>query len=169
MSGSDLGVSCFERYIATWRGRATSRARRAEVISSDSLRGVVGSGPHDLDASDDAALRVFIRDHHAVVSALPFHLNKEVARICAEERRSYFDFTEDTATTRLAHRAALHEHNAPHAIAAHEGVDLTEVLFVFVGVCGHHKELANALIRRECRHHAVDPHFFFRVHDHFLR
>src|SRR5206468_3607016 len=38
MSGSDLGVSCFDRYIATWRGRATSRARRAGVISALRMR-----------------------------------------------------------------------------------------------------------------------------------
>ncbi len=36
---------------STW---ARSRYRVAEVVSSDTLRGVVGSGPHDLDASDDA-------------------------------------------------------------------------------------------------------------------
>ena len=30
------------------------RYRREEVVSSDALRGVVGSGPHDLDASEDA-------------------------------------------------------------------------------------------------------------------
>src|SRR5829696_5779281 len=30
----------------------------------------------------------------------PFTLNRDVATICAEEGRSYFDFTEDTATTR---------------------------------------------------------------------
>lgn len=51
------------------------------------------------DAADEAALRAFARDHQALVSALPFVFNKAVARICAEERRSYFDFTEDTATT----------------------------------------------------------------------
>jgi alkanesulfonate monooxygenase SsuD/methylene tetrahydromethanopterin reductase-like flavin-dependent oxidoreductase (luciferase family)/predicted kinase len=36
---------------STW---AVERYRREEVVSSDALRGVVGSGPHDLDASDDA-------------------------------------------------------------------------------------------------------------------
>src|SRR5258708_34646689 len=35
----------------TW---ASARYRPAEVISSDELRGVVGSGEHDLDASADA-------------------------------------------------------------------------------------------------------------------
>ena len=33
---------------------AAERYRGEEVVSSDALRGVVGSGPHDLDASDDA-------------------------------------------------------------------------------------------------------------------
>ncbi len=36
---------------STW---AAQRYRAEEVVSSDSLRGVVGSGPHDLDASVDA-------------------------------------------------------------------------------------------------------------------
>jgi len=36
---------------STWADR---RYRREEVVSSDALRGVVGSGPHDLDASVDA-------------------------------------------------------------------------------------------------------------------
>lgn len=33
---------------------AAERYRAEEIVSSDSLRGVVGSGPHDLDASSDA-------------------------------------------------------------------------------------------------------------------
>jgi alkanesulfonate monooxygenase SsuD/methylene tetrahydromethanopterin reductase-like flavin-dependent oxidoreductase (luciferase family)/predicted kinase len=36
---------------STW---AAGRYRRDEVVSSDSMRGVVGSGPHDLDATGDA-------------------------------------------------------------------------------------------------------------------
>ena len=36
---------------STW---AADRYRRAEIVSSDDLRGVVGSGPADLDASADA-------------------------------------------------------------------------------------------------------------------
>ncbi len=36
---------------STW---AAQRYRAEEVVSSDALRGVVGSGPHDLDASTDA-------------------------------------------------------------------------------------------------------------------
>lgn len=36
---------------STW---AAQRYRSEEVVSSDALRGVVGSGPYDLDASDDA-------------------------------------------------------------------------------------------------------------------
>jgi saccharopine dehydrogenase-like NADP-dependent oxidoreductase len=52
-----------------------------------------------LDAGKEEALIPFVRAHDAVVSALPFHLNKAVAAICAREGRSYFDFTEDTETT----------------------------------------------------------------------
>jgi alkanesulfonate monooxygenase SsuD/methylene tetrahydromethanopterin reductase-like flavin-dependent oxidoreductase (luciferase family)/predicted kinase len=36
---------------STW---ATERYRAAEIVSSDALRGIAGSGPHDLDASVDA-------------------------------------------------------------------------------------------------------------------
>ena len=36
---------------STW---AAAHYRAQEVVSSDDLRGVVGSGPHDLDASADA-------------------------------------------------------------------------------------------------------------------
>jgi alkanesulfonate monooxygenase SsuD/methylene tetrahydromethanopterin reductase-like flavin-dependent oxidoreductase (luciferase family)/predicted kinase len=36
---------------STW---AAERYRREEIVSSDALRGVVGSGPHDLDATADA-------------------------------------------------------------------------------------------------------------------
>lgn len=36
---------------STW---AQARYRREEIVSSDDLRGVVGSGPHDLDAPGDA-------------------------------------------------------------------------------------------------------------------
>src|SRR5689334_5988816 len=55
----------------------------------------------ELDVSDQGidALREVVRAHDAVVSALPFHLNKDVATVCAAEGKSYFDFTEDTDTT----------------------------------------------------------------------
>src|SRR5689334_13790881 len=36
---------------STW---AAVHHRDAEIVSSDALRGVVGSGPHDLEASDEA-------------------------------------------------------------------------------------------------------------------
>ena len=36
---------------STW---AAEHYRSEEVVSSDALRGVVGSGPHDLDATTDA-------------------------------------------------------------------------------------------------------------------
>ena len=36
---------------STW---AAAHYRREEVVSSDTLRGIVGSGPHDLDATADA-------------------------------------------------------------------------------------------------------------------
>ncbi len=52
-----------------------------------------------LDASDRAALRAFVRDCQAVLSASPYFLNKAIAEACAEARVAYFDLTEDVETT----------------------------------------------------------------------
>jgi alkanesulfonate monooxygenase SsuD/methylene tetrahydromethanopterin reductase-like flavin-dependent oxidoreductase (luciferase family)/predicted kinase len=48
---------------STWAG---ARYRAAEIVSSDALRGIVGSGPHDLDASADA----FVLLEHIVTARL---------------------------------------------------------------------------------------------------
>ena len=37
VSGSDRDVSCFARYMATCRGRATARARRGECMSASRM------------------------------------------------------------------------------------------------------------------------------------
>src|SRR5215212_8250392 len=65
-----------------------------------------------LDATDEQAVRTFVRRHDAVVSALPFTLNRNVAASCAAEDCSYFDFTEDTATTTHIQRLAGSSHRA---------------------------------------------------------
>jgi saccharopine dehydrogenase-like NADP-dependent oxidoreductase len=56
-------------------------------------------GVERVDAGRESEVAPFVEAHDAVVSALPFHLNKSVAALCAARGRSYFDFTEDTETT----------------------------------------------------------------------
>lgn len=43
-------------------------------------------------------LKALLKDHDAVLSCLPYHLNKEVARIASELALFYFDLTEDVPT-----------------------------------------------------------------------
>jgi saccharopine dehydrogenase-like NADP-dependent oxidoreductase len=69
-------------------------------ITGASLADVGPGGDAVLNATDEGALRSFARQQDALVSALPFTLNRGVATVCADEGCSYFDFTEDTATTR---------------------------------------------------------------------
>jgi saccharopine dehydrogenase-like NADP-dependent oxidoreductase len=81
------------------------RALREMLVSTPGITGtsLVDAGPGGevvLDATDESALRVFARQHDGLVSALPFTLNRDAATVCAQEGRSYFDFTEDTATTK---------------------------------------------------------------------
>lgn len=52
-----------------------------------------------LDVRRPPALEAFVRRCDAVVSAAPFYLNRGVAEACARARVSYFDLTEDVATT----------------------------------------------------------------------
>lgn len=59
-----------------------------------------------VDASDEAQVEAFIKEHDGIVSALPFSFNKVVAGRCALFGKSYFDFTEDTDTTAFIQFAA---------------------------------------------------------------
>lgn len=51
------------------------------------------------DVTDVALMRKLISEHDAVVSALPYFLNKTIALLAHEEHSHYFDLTEDVATT----------------------------------------------------------------------
>src|SRR5260370_19959573 len=85
---------------------AAERYRPHEVVSSDRLRALVGSGEHDLDASDDAfalldqivAARLR-RGLTAVVDTLGF----EAAR-----RRGYLELARSSGMTAVAVLAATH-------------------------------------------------------------
>src|SRR3954471_16036171 len=61
-----------------------------------------------IDVSDPAALRAAMRDRDTVVSALTFSLNPAIANAALECGLSYFDLTEDVATTRAVKHVAQH-------------------------------------------------------------
>lgn len=59
-----------------------------------------------IDASDGHQLAAVMRGCQTVLSALSYHYNPLVAEVALEEGLSYFDLTEDVATTRLVRRFA---------------------------------------------------------------
>jgi saccharopine dehydrogenase-like NADP-dependent oxidoreductase len=59
-----------------------------------------------MDASSTPNLENFVGKCDAVVSAAPFYLNKTIATACARLGRSYFDLTEDVATTNFVRTLA---------------------------------------------------------------
>ena len=52
-------------------------------------------------AASPAQLRRLLKGHDAVLSCLPYQLNKDLARLACELGLFYFDLTEDVATTQL--------------------------------------------------------------------
>jgi saccharopine dehydrogenase (NAD+, L-lysine-forming) len=55
---------------------------------------------HSLDVADTSALRAALSEQHAVLSCLPFFLNKAVAQVAHDLGIHYFDLTEDVPTTK---------------------------------------------------------------------
>jgi len=53
------------------------------------------------DVTDENWIKEEIKKHDAVVSALPYFLNKSVAQIAHDEEVHYFDLTEDVTTTKF--------------------------------------------------------------------
>jgi len=72
----------------------------ADARAAVNLAGLRKASRKRLDVRRTAALRAFVRDCGAVVSAAPFYLNAGIAEACAHARVAYFDLTEDVATTR---------------------------------------------------------------------
>lgn len=86
-------------------GTTLAHMLRHDLITVRGIRQVVvGDIAHEvdveIDATDPANLEDFVSKHDAIISALPFALNKSVAETCRAMEKSYFDFTEDTDTTR---------------------------------------------------------------------
>ena len=63
------------------------------------LTGLKKATARRLDVKRRASLAAFVKRCDAVVSAAPYFLNKDIAQACAAARVSYFDLTEDVATT----------------------------------------------------------------------
>ena len=52
-----------------------------------------------LDATDSSQVEKFLVGHDAVISAGPYAVNKNIAKVAAEKNIGYFDLTEDVDTT----------------------------------------------------------------------
>ncbi len=59
-----------------------------------------------VDVADPAELAAAVAGHEYAISALPFFLNPQVARVCRDAGAHYFDLTEDVATTRTVREVA---------------------------------------------------------------
>jgi saccharopine dehydrogenase-like NADP-dependent oxidoreductase len=70
----------------------------------DAVRGAVDITV--LDSSDGEALRAAMAGKDAVISALPYYLNEDVASAARDLGLHYFDLTEDVETTRHVQRIA---------------------------------------------------------------
>jgi saccharopine dehydrogenase-like NADP-dependent oxidoreductase len=63
------------------------------------IKGLKGCRPFKLEVSDKNSLKKIASFANTVISALPFHLNLEVAKCFIPLGVNYFDLTEDVATT----------------------------------------------------------------------
>jgi saccharopine dehydrogenase-like NADP-dependent oxidoreductase len=60
---------------------------------------LTGAATRRVDAAKSAELAAAMHDVHTVISALSFHHNPAVAQVALESGASYFDLTEDVATS----------------------------------------------------------------------
>lgn len=61
---------------------------------------------HKLDLKDGAACAKLMQGCNAVISALPYHCNKQIAELALQNKLHYFDLTEDVETTKLVSQLA---------------------------------------------------------------
>lgn len=80
--------------------------------------------------TDEQSLQRIIKDQDAVLSCLPYHLNKAVATQAAKQGLFYFDLTEDVPTTQLILELA---ETSPRLMAPQCGLAPG-----FVGIVGAH-------------------------------
>ncbi len=77
-----------------------------EGVSKANLADNAVSSDVKVDVATGENLSDFVAEHDAIVNALPFYLNQAIARGCAEARRSYFDFSEDVASSAFVRHLA---------------------------------------------------------------
>lgn len=79
----------YDLLVADADGEALSRVELAE-----------GVPVRNIDAADPAQLRSAMEGRDSVISALSYHFNPAIAEAALDKGLSYFDLTEDVATTR---------------------------------------------------------------------
>jgi saccharopine dehydrogenase-like NADP-dependent oxidoreductase len=95
-----LGAGQIGAVIARMLAEQGHRVTLADASASQLAHGAAPNVATEVvDASDLEALRLFLADRNIVVSALPYFLNRGIARIAVETKTHYFDLTEDVATT----------------------------------------------------------------------
>ena len=70
-------------------------------IDQRTPRAETGFAVQTCDIGDEAALRAQLERAEAVLSCLPYHLNRSVASIAHALGIHYFDLTEDVGTTQM--------------------------------------------------------------------
>src|SRR5262245_45927205 len=70
------------------------------------LGGLQKTSTRRLNVQRRAALDALVKRCDVIVSAAPYYLNRTIAEACAARRVSYFDLTEDVATTQFIRRLA---------------------------------------------------------------
>jgi saccharopine dehydrogenase-like NADP-dependent oxidoreductase len=78
----------------------------ADVRPGSKIDGLAKASVKRLDVQRRAALAAFVKRCDAIVSAVPYFLNREIVEACARARVAYFDLTEDVATTTLVRTLA---------------------------------------------------------------
>jgi saccharopine dehydrogenase-like NADP-dependent oxidoreductase len=104
LGGGKIGrmIACLLNSSGDYRvtvGDADRAARRR-------VEEVLGVASRQVDASDPADLHSAMLGHDAVISALSFRFNPLVAQAALERGISYFDLTEDVATTAAVRKTA---------------------------------------------------------------
>ena len=77
-----------------------------DLREPDTLGALPKATFHPLDVRDAAALRSFVGECDAILSASPYYLNQAIATACAVKGTAYFDLTEDVVTTRQVRELA---------------------------------------------------------------
>jgi len=95
-----LGAGQIGTVIARMLAEQGHRVTLADASASQLAHAIVRNVVTEVvDASDLDALRRLLSRCDIVVSALPYFLNRGIARIAVETKTHYFDLTEDVATT----------------------------------------------------------------------